>query len=318
MQVTEVKRLQCGQQANPIREPLIQNRLARLGSKLASFPQNFCVSSFIPQGLEAPQSQPSAQGFCDRILKQWPPPKDEIYYVAGNVVGQLGLLLSQKRVPEPQGLIVAMNELGWKSRPYFMAFVKCFVCNGIRVSVPEEQWSNLGERSLTDSLRRWAKVIFHPEGEEKTQEYIQCCQELIRQESHKSGSQGVMPELMKYWAVQGMSSECLMAFLIATVQWSAVDCPWKTYFSTFDDTSSFWQVWRDKHPGHFDDFNGLMTRSLPDGRCFFLALTEAFSGRCEHRSNQQELLSLLMAKGVNLDTEVSPGRVLRDELARRE
>ncbi len=293
----------------------VQSELHWLGFKIIVASKDLRVFNYIPRSLEATKSHRSFQHICDRMLKEWPPQETSRYSHSEHVIGQLGFLLSQKRVPEAQCLLETLHKLDGDFSRYAQVFMKCLLYHGIRVFVSDEQWEDLGKGELSDSILKWARVIFHPESESRKEDYLQCCQELIKYERCDYISQSLLPALLKYWAVQGESVERLMEFLIKSVQWIYLNSPWETFFSTFDDAGSFWQVWRDAHPGHFDDFNSVMTKPLPDGRTFFLALWKAFQGKCEYGVNHHGLLAHLTGQGVDLRTEVSPGRDHLDELA---
>ncbi len=298
----------------PHRVPDVQDELTALGHKNINNHLEFEMPCFMPRSLEATRFHRSFQQLCDRMLKLWPPQVRVHYNHNAHVIGQLCLLVSQNRVPEPQRLIDVLNDLGKCSDHNSMPLVKCLVCHGVRISLPDEQWDNLAAGQLSGAMLVWAKVIFHPWGKEKEEEYFECCQQLIRQESYRYNYRNALPELMKYWAIQGMSSQRLMELLLAAVRRSIVRCPWVTFFSTRQSTDSFWQVWRDKYPGHFDDINMLMTIPLPDGRSFFLALWKVFLGKCALSIGHHGVLSHMVEQGVNLGAEVGPGKEFLDEL----
>ncbi len=313
-------RVQTGQvQGQPqtvsVHEADTQDELSLLGFRLACRSMEFNMPGITARDLTTVTSPRQLQRLCDRIQESWPPKENGKSSLVDLQIGQLGLLFSENRVPNPQRLIETLIEIDEGDECEAQAFISCFVRYGIRVSVPAEEWDALEAASLSNHSLLWARVIFHPEGEDKQKEYRQSCHKLIEQSGSYFVDHEIRSELIKYWAAQGMHSQGLIELLTSTVSATEYHCPWGKLFSTFHDTDSFWQILRDGNPGCFDDINKVMASQLPDGRSFFMALWQAFKGKCLGFSGHNGLFSHLESLGVSLNTEISPGRSLLDELA---
>ncbi len=308
-------RIQRQQQTRPIHEADIQEEVSSLGLRLISRAMEFDEPGITTEDLTTVTSPRKRQSLCDRMQETWPPTETEGALLVPLQIGQIGLLFSQNRVLDPQRLIDFLIELDKTGELYTKTFISCFLLYGIRVSLPVDQWEALGSGTLSNAGRKWAQVIFFPEGQDETHGYMKCCYQLIKQIRNGCLYRETLLELIKYWVIQGMPSQHVLEIVIFSVDAASYDCLWDKLFSTFYHTDSVWQVLRDRDPGHFDDINILMANKLPDGRSFFLALWQAFKGKCDSSCVQLGLFSHLESLGVNLNVEVSPGRDLLDELA---
>ncbi len=297
-------RVEGQQQTVHFDDEVIRDVLSDLGAELVHDRAGFRVPCFIPQCFrgQTVQELPLKQ-FCDRTLKHWPPKEGGQYLRDFQLIGQLGLLLSQGRVPDPQQLMEVLKTLDKASEHCATALIKCFVCQYIRVSIPAAQWEALDKSSLSGEVKRWAQVIFHPAGGEKEVDYVHCCHRLIAQQSSSSLYRDVFPQLMKYWAGQGVYRKYLLELLITVVVCSDVPCPWTKLFSMLHGADSFWSVWRDIYPGHFNDINSVMTSPLPDGRLFFVSLWQSSKDKCQGPLSHQGYISHMTNLSLGAECE---------------
>ncbi len=327
----QVGRAQELQQPYRIHEPEVQRELSDLGLNLICRPGDFSVPCFIPQVFEDEESSGYLRRFCDRILKQWPPRQSRERARSAHLVGQLGLLLSQKRIPEPQKLLDTLYMLDNRDEVYAMAFIKCLVCHGIGVEIPVEQWKTLGQGGLSERVKMWGQVVFIPEGQgtipldqspaqgslngssiNHMKNYLECCHQLLKKEINECSAHEAIPTVMKYWA--NIPRLALLELYMTVARCDTFKYSWRTLLSLFYEDDSFWQVLRDRYPGQFDNLNSLMASRLPDGRCMFVSLWNA--RKKELVVPDSQFLAKLVYLGVDLTAETRPGENLLDELAR--
>ncbi len=313
-------RIQGRQQSYQLLEPKVQDELSSLGFDLICRLTGFSVPRFIPpgfinQGIEGSESSEPLQRICDRTLKQWPPRESRERLYPAHLLGQLGLLFSQGRVPEPQLLLDTLYTLSQRGEMYAMAFIKCLVCYGVGVDISTERWQALGRGGLPERVQRWAQVVFFTDSPDKKEDYERCSHQLIIQEMGECTSHEAIPALLKYWVVQGMPLSTLLELFITIAGCDSYLCSWKTILSSYNEPDSVWQLLRERYPGQLDNFNSLMAELLPDGRSVFIALWQ----KCKEGSSipDTEVLVKLTVLGVDLNADIRPGKTFLDELAHK-